>query len=89
MITLEMMQKKGACNSLTCMIHELSDRMEASLPASLHEMMRWDWMPFDDREWVFWQFADQRQKDAYKKAVAPLWDAYRKAKAEALKEVAK
>ena len=99
MITFEMLQKNRACYWIG-RGRELADRIEASLPATLHEIVCWDWMPFGDRELVFVHFADQRRVDAYNKDKAPLleacnkakathWDAYEKDKAEALKEATK
>jgi hypothetical protein len=77
-ITLQDLQDKGACywkaRGERC--HALAERVETNLPATLGEIMRWDWVPVDDREWVFEMFVLSPLWEAYEDARAPLWKAY-------------
>ena len=80
MITLEDLKGKGACY-WGGEPHKLADRVEANLPATLHEIMQLDWVPVNDREWVFGRFAIAPHWEAYEKAIAPHLETYAKAKA--------
>ena len=83
MITLEDLKAKNACY-WEGEKHELADRVEANLPATLHEIMRWDWVPVNDREWVFHKFAKAPLYQTYLDAEAPLRQTYLDAKAPLL-----
>ena len=86
-ITLEDLQAQGACYWKNGeRVHELADRVEQNLPATLHEIMQWDRVPVGDREWVFLRFARASAREAYKQATASAWEAYEQATASALIE---
>ena len=82
-ITLEDLKEKNACY-WEGKKHELADRVEANLPATLVDIMRWDWVPVSDRDWVFHQFPEAPLYQTYRDAEAPLWQAYLDAKAPLL-----
>jgi hypothetical protein len=80
MITLEDLKQKDACY-WDGKKHELADRVEANLPATLHEIMQWDWVPVNDREWVFLEFAEDSLYQTYRDAKAPPYQTYLDAEA--------
>jgi len=53
-ITLQDLQAKGACYWRADRLpnHDLAERVEQNLPATLDEILSWDWVPFRDRCWV-------------------------------------
>jgi hypothetical protein len=101
-ITLKDLQEAEACywNADGTPANDLAKRVEENLPATLHEIMCWDWVHVDDREWVLDKFATREQRrayekatakhvEAYQKAIAKNWETYQKAKAPELKEATK
>jgi hypothetical protein len=80
-ITLAELKAKGACY----WGDETAKRVEENLPATLHEIMCWEWVPVAERERVFRRFATATAWEAYKQATETAWKAYKQATAPAWK----